>query len=118
MGDSFKDLLVRQRAMQLTVAIYKLTTGLPSTEQFRLTDQLRRAPVSVASKIAEGYGRSIRGEDLQFLGHARGSILEVQTQLVIFSELGLGQDDFRESANGLSEELSRMLIAKMKKLRN
>ncbi len=118
MGDSFKDLLVWQRAIQLTVAICKLTTGFPSTEQFGLTNQLRRASVSVASNIAEGYGRATRGEYLQFLGHARGSISEVQTKLVISSELGFGQEEFRESANGLSEEVSRMLIAMMKKLRN
>jgi four helix bundle protein len=72
----------------------------------------------VASNIAEGYGRSTRGEYLQFLGHARGSISEVQTQLVISSELGFGQNEFRESVYGLSKEVSRMLIAMMKKLRN
>jgi four helix bundle protein len=72
----------------------------------------------VASNIAEGYGRSTRGEYLQFLGHARGTISEVQTQLVISSELGFGQNEFRESVYGLSEEVSRMLIAMMKKLRN
>lgn len=117
MGESFKDLIVWQRAIELTVAIYKLTAEFPSTEQFGLTNQLRRASVSVASNIAEGYGRPTRGEYHQFLGHARGSICEVQTQLVIAEKLSLGRNELRTNANSLSEEVSRMLVAIMKKLR-
>ena len=83
MGESFKDLLVWQRAVQLTLAIYKLTADFPADERFGLTNQLRRASVPVASNIAEGYGRSTTGEYVLFLGHARGSNCEVQTQLVI-----------------------------------
>ena len=83
MGESFKDLVVWQRAVQLSLAIYKLTPSFPDSERFGLTNQLRRASVSVASNIAEGYGRSTKGEYLLFLGHARGSNCEVQTQLVI-----------------------------------
>jgi four helix bundle protein len=56
MTGSFKDLIVRQRAVELSLAIYKLTAAFPSTEQFGLTNQLRRASVSIASNIAEGYG--------------------------------------------------------------
>ncbi len=117
MGESYKDLTVWQRAIQLTVAVYSLTAGFPSTEQFGLTNQPRRASVSVASTIAEGYGRSTRGEYLQFLGHTRGSICEVQTQLEISAQLGFGQDTLRTTAIDLSEEVSRMLVAMMKKLR-
>jgi four helix bundle protein len=97
--------------------VYKLTAGFPSVEQFGLTNQLRRAAVSVASNIAEGYGRATRGEDLQFLGHARGSACEVQTQLIISAELSFGHEELRVIANGLSEEVSRMLVAMMKRLR-
>src|ERR1700692_2108183 len=82
MGDSFRDLLVWQRAVQMSVAIYCLTDRFPKQEIFGLTGQLRRAGVSVASNIAEGYGRMSSGEYKQFLGMARGSVLEVQTQLV------------------------------------
>ena len=117
MGESFKDLLVWQRAIQMTVAIYKLTAEFPSDERFGLTNQLRRAAVSVASNIAEGYGRSSTGEYLQFLGIARGSNCEVQTQLEISKELGFGKEESRTAANSLSEEVSRMLVAMMKKLR-
>ncbi len=116
MGDSFKDLVVWQRAIQLSLAIYKLTSSFPDSERFGLTNQLRRASVSVASNIAEGYGRSSRGEYLQFLGHARGSNFEVQTQLTIAEGLGFGNEATRRAAGGLSEEVSRMLVAMMSKL--
>ena len=67
MGESYRDLKVWQRAIQLTVAVYSLTADFPSAEQFGLTNQLRRASVSDARNIAEGYGRSTRGEYLKFL---------------------------------------------------
>ena len=118
MGDSFKDLLVWQRAIQLTVSIYKFTADFPSTEQFGLTNQLRRSAVSIASNIAEGYGRRSRGEYLQFLGIARGAVCELQTQLVIAAELNLGRQSLRAKSDSLSVEVSRMLIAMMKKLSN
>ena len=115
-GESFKDLVVWQRAVQLSLAIYKLTASFPDSERFGLTNQLRRASVSVASNIAEGYGRSTKGEYLLFLGHVRGSNCEVQTQLVIADELGFGKVPARREAQGPSEEVSRMLVAIMGKL--
>ena len=71
----------------MTLSVYRTTTGFPKEEVFGLTSQMRRASVSVASNIAEGYGRRTRGEYKQFLGMARGSNLELQTQMVIASEL-------------------------------
>jgi four helix bundle protein len=116
-GDSFKDLLVWQRAIELTVAVYKLTASFPASEQFGLTSQLRRAAVSVASNIAEGYGRSTRGEYVLFLGHARGSNCEVQTQLVISGALNYGSKESRNQADSLAAEVSKMLAAMMSKLK-
>jgi four helix bundle protein len=116
MGDSFRDLLVWQRAVQMSVAIYRLTANFPKEEVFGLTSQLRRSGVSVASNIAEGYGRSSTGEYKQFLGMARGSILEVQTQLVIARELDFGEVEALQRAVGLSEEVGKMLAAILKKL--
>jgi four helix bundle protein len=101
----------------MTVAIYSLTASFPPGERFGLTNQLRRASVSVASNIAEGYGRSTRGEYVLFLGHARGSTFEVQTQLVIAEALGYGTAQARKSAESLSIEVSRMIVAMMTKLR-
>jgi four helix bundle protein len=117
MGESFRDLVVWQRAIELSLTIYKLTSVFPASERFGLTNQLRRASVSVASNIAEGYGRSTRGEYVLFLGHARGSIFEVQTQLVISEGLSYGTTQLRRKANDLSIEVSRMLVAMMNKLR-
>lgn len=114
---SFKDLLIWQRAVELSLAIYKLTALFPESEKFGLTNQLRRASVSVASNVAEGYGRSTRGEYIQFLGHARGSNCELQTQLVIAAEFGMGVKSERERAESLAQEVGRMLVALMKRLR-
>jgi len=108
-GTSFKDLVVWQRAIELSLAVYKLTAAYPEAERFGLTNQLRRASVSVASNIAEGYGRTTKGEYLQFLGHARGSNFEVQTQLVIAEGLGFGVKATHRRSKDLSEEVSRML---------
>jgi len=110
------DLLVWQRAMELCFAIYKLTRSFPTSERFGLTNQLRRASVSVASNIAEGYGRTTRGEYIQFLGHARGSNCEVLTQLAISAALGFGDESDRRLAEGLANEISCMLVAMIRKL--
>ncbi len=117
MGTSYKQLVVWQRAVELSLAIYQLTSTFPKSEQFGLTNQLRRASVSVASNIAEGYGRSTTGEYLLFLGHARGSIFELHTQLVISSALQFGSEESHAVAMNLSDEVSRMLVAIMEKLR-
>jgi four helix bundle protein len=114
---SFKDLVVWQRAVELCKEIYGLTSSFPPSEQFGLTNQLRRESVSIASNIAEGYGRSTRGEYLLFLGHARGSNCELQTQLIISEALGFGSKKTRDSAELLSADVSRMLIALMNKLK-
>lgn len=114
---SFKSLVIWQRAVELSLAIYKLTVSFPDSEKFGLVNQLRRASVSVASNIAEGYGRSSRGEYLQFLGHARGSNCEIQTQLVIAAGLGMGSEQELNRAEGLAQEVGRMLVALMKRLR-
>jgi four helix bundle protein len=118
MSKSFKDLEAWQRAIELTVAVYQLTSSFPPSEQFGLINQLRRASVSVASNIAEGYGRSTRGEYVQFLGNARGSNSEVETQLVIAKALGFGSKERIELAEGLCSETGRILNAMIRSLRN
>jgi four helix bundle protein len=117
MTGSFKDLIVWQRAVELSLAICKLTAAFPAPEQFGLTNQLRRASVSIASNIAEGYGRSTKGEYVQSLGYARGSNCEVQTQLVIAGKLGFGAELKRLGAENLCDEIGRMLVVLMRKLR-
>ncbi len=100
----------------MTLAIYRLTVGFPKEELYGLTSQIRRAGVSVASNIAEGYGRMSTGEYKQFLGMARGSNSEVQTQLVIARELGYGNQQVLQEAESLSIEVGKMLLAILRKL--
>jgi four helix bundle protein len=114
---SFNDLIVWQRAVELSLAIYKLTAAFPAPEQFGITNQLRRASVSIASNIAEGYGRSTKAEYVQSLGYARGSNCEVQTQLVIAGKLGFGAELKRLGAENLCDEIGGMLVVLMRKLR-
>jgi four helix bundle protein len=114
MANSFRDLTVWQRAVQMTVAIYKLTEQFPKAEVFGLSSQLRRSAVSVASNIAEGYGRATRGEYVHFLGMARGSNCELQTQLVIASELDFGDKELWQTAEKFSHEVGKMITAIMK----
>jgi four helix bundle protein len=117
LGESFRNLAVWQRSIELTLAVYRLTSSFPDSERFWLTNQLRRASVSVASNIAEGYGRATRGEYIQFLGHARGSNSEVETQIVISKALGFGSKELLQSTEELCDEVGKMLGAIMKSLR-
>jgi four helix bundle protein len=116
-GASFKDLVVWQRSISLTSEIYRLSASFPQSELFGLTNQMRRAAVSVASNIAEGYGRSSRREYVLFLCNARGSICELQTQLVIAENLGFGSTMTLASAAKLAEDVSRLLNALVRKLK-
>jgi four helix bundle protein len=116
LAKSYKDLVVWQRAIQMTLAIYKLSVAFAKHEIYGLTSQIRRASVSVASNIAEGYGRGSRGEYKQFLGMARGSNWELQTQLIIALELGYGDALVQENAAELSEQVGKMLNALVTRL--
>ena len=84
---SYQGLIAWQKAISLVTDVYALTADFPGHEIYGLTSQLRRASVSIPSNIAEGHGRATKGEFLQFLGHARGSLCEVQTQIFIARRL-------------------------------
>ena len=109
MGKSFRDLIVWQRAIDMTTCIYQLTTAFPKTEVYGLTSQMRRAAVSVASNIAEGAGRGGKKEFKQFLVMARGSNCELQTQLLIAAKLKMANQDQITTAESLSHEVGKML---------
>jgi four helix bundle protein len=87
MGRSYQDLIAWKKAMSLVIEIYRVTKSFPKEEMFGLTSQLRRAAVSVPSNIAEGQGRLSQGEFHQFLGQARGSLMEIETQVLIAQQL-------------------------------
>jgi four helix bundle protein len=118
MTQSFRDLQVWQRAIQLTVAVYCMTQDFPREEQYGLTSQIRRSAVSVASNIAEGQGRLSVGEFRQFLGIARGSNFEVQTQLEIARALEIGNPNLLDEAEGLSHEVGKMVYALIESTKN
>ena len=85
---SYRDLFAWQEAVEFVTEVYAITSKFPDKEHYGLISQLRRASVSIASNIAEGQGRLTEGEFRHFLGHARGSLLEVETQFVIAEKLG------------------------------
>jgi four helix bundle protein len=116
MPQDFHNLTVWQRAIDLTVCIYKLTQRFPKEEMYGLVSQLRRASVSVASNIAEGRGRLNPAEFRQFLGVALGSTFEVQTQLVVARRLNIGNDRAIDEAAALGDQVSKMLTAFIQKL--
>jgi four helix bundle protein len=113
---SFRDLVVWRKSGALTLAVYELTRGFPREEMYGLTSQLRRAAVSVPSNIAEGFGRRSRSDYRSFLCVARGSVHEVQAQLLISKELGFGDAERIAAADGMADEVSRMLWALMEKM--
>jgi four helix bundle protein len=92
MKQDFRNLVAWEKAIAFVTEVYRATQSFPSDEKFGLTSQLRRASVSIPSNIAEGQGRSTRGEFRQFLGHAKGSVCEVETQLIIARNLGYLKD--------------------------
>jgi four helix bundle protein len=118
MSQSFRELQVWQRAMQLTVAIYRLTQKFPREEIYGLTSQIRRSAVSIPSNIAEGQGRLNPAEFRQFLGIARGSNCELQTQLEIARALEIGNQTLINEAEGLSHEVGKMIYAFLESLKD
>lgn len=114
----YKDLNSWQKAMDLTTEIYRLTKKLPKDELYGLTNQMRRAAVSIPSNIAEGNARFSTKEYLHFLSIARGSVAEIETQLLLCVRLGyLTQEDL-EAALSSQNEVERMLNSMITKLRD
>ena len=113
---SYRDLQVWQRAMNLAVTIYKLTANYPRDELYGLVSQSRRAATSIAANIAEGYGRSSKPAYLNFLRIAQGSLKELETHVLLASRLGLVAEASAEPALVQTDELGRMLRGLIVKL--
>jgi four helix bundle protein len=105
----YRDLLVWQKAMVLTKAIYRETDALPKSEMYGLQVQMRRAAVSVPSNIAEGHGRLSDGHFRQFLATSRGSLFELQTQLELARDLNFLNEVQAKALMEQSEEVARMI---------
>jgi four helix bundle protein len=109
MNHSFKDLMAWQKAMGVADAIYRLTQTFPKHELYGLSIQMRRAAVSVPSNIAEGKGRSTDRDFVHFLHQSRGSLHELETQLLIASRLGYVDAGSLERTSSELHELGRIL---------
>ena len=115
--ESYRDLISWQKAMDFVGDIYTSTNTFRTSEQFGLISQLRRAAVSIPSNIAEGQGRISKGEFKQFLGNARGSLLEVETQILISRKLGYIVEERCAGLLQRSKELGRILNGLINALR-
>ncbi len=113
---TYKDLIAWQKAFQLGLTIYKVSATLPDHERFGLTIQLRRGAVSVASNIAEGYGRGSTTDYVRFLKVSRGALYELDTQLLFARELGYLEAAMYEDAATLLSEAERVLAGLIRSL--
>lgn len=115
---SFTDLTVWQKGYEFVIDLYKITNNFPQSEQFSLTNQMRRAAVSIASNIAEGFGRESYKEKNQFYNIARGSLIEVQNQLLISKGLEYLSDEESQELMKKSVIVHKLLNALiLKKIR-
>jgi four helix bundle protein len=105
----FRELIAWQKAMDLVESIYRSTDKFPSYERFGLTNQLRRAAVSIPSNIAEGQGRASTKDFLHFLSISRGSLQEVQTQVELARRLDYLGEQASQNLTESAEELARIL---------
>jgi four helix bundle protein len=115
---SYRDLLVWQKSMDLVVASYEIAKRLPHHENFGLISQIQRAAVSIPANIAEGHGRRHTGDYMHHLSMARGSLLELETHLLIAARLKYLEAKDIESTLQLTDELGRMISGLIRKLRN
>jgi len=118
MSASYRDLRVWQTAMDLVVSVYQETQGFPKEELYGLTSQMRRASVSIPSNIAEGKGRSTDRDRALFFCHARGSLLELETQILIAQRLRYVTPPRAENLIRTSNELGRMLNSLIQSIRS
>ncbi|MGC9159229.1 MAG: four helix bundle protein [Terracidiphilus sp.] len=105
----YRELLVWQKAMELARHVYRETEALPKTENYGLLLQMRRAAVSIPSNIAEGHGRLKDGYLRQFLGTARGSLFELQTQMELAGDMRYLSEDATAQLMEQSEEVARWI---------
>ena len=115
---SYKEQFVWQKAIDLSVRCYKLTEYFPKTEIYGMTSQIRRCSVSIASNIAEGYGRKGKKEYINFLYIALGSARELDTQLIISLRAELTQPKYINSVLQDVDEIQRLLVSTINKLSN
>ena len=109
MIQNYKELDVWKKAVALTTELYKLTAAFPDAERYGLTSQIRRATTSIAANIAEGWGIGSTGEYIQFLTVARGSLMELETHLIVACNLHFLESDELAVALKPVEDIAKML---------
>lgn len=115
-NSDYRQLKVWQQAIQVVKHLYQVTSTFPESERYGLCSQMQRSAVSIPSNIAEGHYRNSTKEELQFLGIARGSVAELQTQIIISHEIGfIEETKMIEMTNELTG-IDRMIVAYMKKI--
>lgn len=115
---SFKDLIAWQKAMDLVVEVYRATESFPQREMYGLSNQMRRAAVSIPSNIAEGQGRSTTKDFCHFLCHSIGSVQELETQLLISRRQGFMDNKTQIACQDLIAEVGRILHGLLTSLRS
>ena len=118
MPGTYQELLVWKKAIGLVMEVYRATQKFPKEERYGLTSQIRRSAVSIPSNIAEGQGRLSKGEFKQFLGNARGSLMELETQIVISESLGFLDDLGATPLLDRCSEVGKLLNGLLSSIRN
>ena len=113
---SFRDLRLWQQAIELALSVYRSTDTFPKHELYGLAQQMRRAAVSVASNVAEGKGRNSDKEFRQFLFYSRGSLLELETQILIASKLEYLSVERSDELRTLTTQVGRSLAGLLNSL--
>ncbi|WP_461246796.1 four helix bundle protein [Treponema sp. R6D11] len=114
---NYQELIVWQKSMEIAELVYQTTKKLPKDELYSLTNQMRRAAVSIPSNIAEGQARHSTKEFIHFLRIAQGSKAELETQLLLCLKIGYLTDSDTEGIMNLLQEIGKMLTALISKLR-
>ena len=112
----FKYLVVWQRAMDLVAEVYQVVKKLPKEELYALSDQIRRAVISIPSNIAEGYGRNSSKEFSHFISIAKGSKSELETQLLLCVKIDYLKESDIQNVMYLIDQVGKMLYSLQKKL--
>jgi four helix bundle protein len=115
---SFRDLIAWQKAMDLAESVYDVTRSFPADERFGLISQLRRCAVSIPSNIAEGHGRLTTRDWQHFLSQARGSAMELETQLLLAARLHFGNESAVMTAVANAQEVARIINGLLNSTRN
>lgn len=106
---TFKDLIVWKKSHELTLAIYKITSSFPRSEEFGLSSQMRRSSSSVPTNIAEGFKRKTTKDSIHFYNMAECSLEELKYQLILITDLGYIQKEQYKTLNEQAEEASKLL---------